>query len=208
MPADRAELDGQEVEEERAVGLGGQREHLALVLDGQLLVDPLQVGRLPAQAGAVVDDLGRQLLGRVVEEDHALSGFYGPASSGQTAGPCRVPVNVLRARLHPAVCATRCARSFRIGVTEGDSMILALALRRCPGRFARDHARLPPPTRGPVVVIETSIGRITHRPRARQGADLGQELPRLRARRPLRRHHLPPRDPGLHGPGRRLRRRT
>ena len=73
-PADRADLDGQEVEEEGAVRLGGEREHLALVLDGQLLVDPLQVGGLAAEPRAVVDDLGRELLRRVVEEDHAVRG--------------------------------------------------------------------------------------------------------------------------------------
>ena len=89
--ADGAELDGQEVEEEGAVRLGGQREHLALVLDGQLLVDPLQVGGLAAQAGAVVDDLGGQLLGGVVEEDHAIYGFLGIRTAPSTGPSNRNP---------------------------------------------------------------------------------------------------------------------
>ena len=68
---DGAEVDGQEVEEQGAVGLRGQGQHLSLVLDRRLLVDPLEVRGLPAQAGAVIDDLGRQLLRGVVEEDHS-----------------------------------------------------------------------------------------------------------------------------------------
>jgi hypothetical protein len=69
-PADLAQIHRQEVEEQRAVGLGGQGEHLALDALAQVLVDELEVRRLAAQAGTVVDDLGRQLLGRVVEQYH------------------------------------------------------------------------------------------------------------------------------------------
>ena len=84
--ADRPDLDRQEVEEERAVRLGGEREHLALVLDGQLLVDPLEIRGLAAQPGPVVDDLGRQLLGRVVEEHHAVTGILGPPCGARKRG--------------------------------------------------------------------------------------------------------------------------
>ena len=69
-PANRAELDRKKVEEERAIRFGGEREHLALVLDGQLLVDPLQVGRLAAQTRTVVDDLRGEFFCGVVEENH------------------------------------------------------------------------------------------------------------------------------------------
>ena len=72
--ADLAELDRQEIEEEGPVGLGGERQHLSF-LDavGQGVVDVLEVGGLAAEAGAVVDDLRRQLAGRVIEEDHPIS---------------------------------------------------------------------------------------------------------------------------------------
>src|SRR5204862_5199162 len=68
--ANLAEVEGEEVEEESAVGLGGERQHLALVVRGQRVVDELQVGRLPAQTGTVIDDLRGDLFGGVVEEDH------------------------------------------------------------------------------------------------------------------------------------------
>ena len=43
-------------------------------------------------------------------------------------------------------------------------------------------------------------------PRPGPRPDHREELPALRGRRPLRRHDLPPRHPGLHDPGRRIRR--
>ena len=45
------------------------------------------------------------------------------------------------------------------------------------------------------------------RARSRKGPRHGGQLSGLRGQRLLRRHDLPPRDPGLHDPGRRLRRR-
>ena len=87
--ADGAELDGQEVEEEGAVGLGGEGDQLALVLEGQVVVDPLEVRRLPAEAGPVVDELGRDLLRRVVEESHrggAASAARGRGRGSPAAG--------------------------------------------------------------------------------------------------------------------------
>jgi hypothetical protein len=72
-PADLAEIEGEKVEEERAVGLGGQREHLAAVVRGERVVDELQVRRLSAQARTVIDDLGRNFPGRVVEENHGIA---------------------------------------------------------------------------------------------------------------------------------------
>ena len=59
----------------------------------------------------------------------------------------------------------------------------------------------------PVVVIKTSQGRHHHRALRRQGAPHGPELPGLRRRQVLRRHHLPPGHQGLHDPGRRHDRR-
>src|SRR5262249_54742022 len=79
--ADGAEVERQEVEEERAVGLGRQRDHLALRLRGGLVVDVLQVGRLAAQPRAVVDDLAVDLLAGVVDEGHLRSLVPPPAAS-------------------------------------------------------------------------------------------------------------------------------
>src|SRR6185369_16505195 len=68
--ADLAEVEGKEVEEESAVRLRGQREHLALVVRRQRIVDELQIRRFSAEARTVVDDLGSDLFRRVIEEDH------------------------------------------------------------------------------------------------------------------------------------------
>ena len=72
---DRAQVDGQEVEEERALRLRGQRDHLAAVVLRDLAEDPLQVRRLPAQTGTVVDDLAVDLLGHVVDVGHRKPSF-------------------------------------------------------------------------------------------------------------------------------------
>src|SRR5690606_17012916 len=69
-PADLTEVERQEVEEQGPLGLGRQRDHLALRLGLRDLVDPLEVGRLSAQAGPVVDDLEVDLPCAVVDERH------------------------------------------------------------------------------------------------------------------------------------------
>src|SRR5260221_7392755 len=69
--ADRAEIEGKEVEEERTVGCRGQGDKLPLRLRVGLVVDPLQAGRLTAKAGAVVDDFAVDLASGVVDERHA-----------------------------------------------------------------------------------------------------------------------------------------
>ncbi len=71
---DEADVQGQEVEEERAVRLRFQAHHLAARLRRGLLMDVLEVRRLPAQARTVVHDLGRHLHRGVVEEDHVNAG--------------------------------------------------------------------------------------------------------------------------------------
>src|SRR5439155_18071466 len=68
----RSEVEREKVEEEGAIGLGSQRDQLPLGLRVGLVVDPLQVRRLPAEAGAVVDDLAVDLTRRVVDERHGL----------------------------------------------------------------------------------------------------------------------------------------
>src|ERR1051325_391508 len=72
--ADLAEVEGEKVEEKSAVRLRRQREHLALVVRRQRVVDELQVRRFSAETRPVVDDLRRDLFRRVVEEDHGCAG--------------------------------------------------------------------------------------------------------------------------------------
>jgi hypothetical protein len=79
--ADVAEVDGEEVEEEGSVRLGGQGEHLALHLVGKISVDVLEVGGLSTETGAVVDDLRREFLGRIVEQHHGRRSSPPPAGA-------------------------------------------------------------------------------------------------------------------------------
>ena len=72
-PADGSEIEGQEIEEEGAVGLGGEGNHLALRIRRRLAVDVLQVGGLTAQPGTVVHDLTVDFLGGVIDESHLPS---------------------------------------------------------------------------------------------------------------------------------------
>src|SRR5207253_3542778 len=75
-PANFPEVEGEEVEEEGAVRLGRQREHFALVIRRKRLVDELQIRRLSAKTRPVVNDLGRDLLRRVIEQDHGANRGY------------------------------------------------------------------------------------------------------------------------------------
>ena len=56
-PAEAGGLDRQQVEQQRPVLRGVDRHHLAAVLRLDLLVEDLEVRRLPADGRAVVDDL-------------------------------------------------------------------------------------------------------------------------------------------------------
>src|SRR5262249_60552200 len=66
-PAHGAELEGEEVEEERAVGLGREGDELALRVRVRLVVDPLEVRGLPAETRAAVDGRAVDLAGRLIE---------------------------------------------------------------------------------------------------------------------------------------------
>src|SRR5271156_4735414 len=52
-----AQIERKKIEEKSAIGFGGKRNHLSLLIRSGMLVDPLQVGGLPAKAGAVVNKL-------------------------------------------------------------------------------------------------------------------------------------------------------
>ena len=60
-PHDLAEIEGKQVEEQRPVGLRLHAHHLAAALLGHGLEDGLEIGRLTAQPGAVVHELGVDL---------------------------------------------------------------------------------------------------------------------------------------------------
>jgi hypothetical protein len=68
--ADLSQRQGEEVEEKRPLRLGGEGDHLPARVGMHPLVDELQIGRFPAQAGTVVDDLAVDLAGGVVDEGH------------------------------------------------------------------------------------------------------------------------------------------
>jgi hypothetical protein len=60
---DLPQREREKVEEERAVGLGAEADRLARGVGIGLVVDVLEVGRLPAQTGSVIDDLAVNLAG-------------------------------------------------------------------------------------------------------------------------------------------------
>src|ERR1700737_3926401 len=68
--APAAEVEGEKVEEQRAIRFRGQGDELSFGLRIRLVVDPLQVGGLAAQTGAVVHDLAVDLSRRVIDERH------------------------------------------------------------------------------------------------------------------------------------------
>jgi hypothetical protein len=65
---DRAELQGEEVKEQRSIRIGRERDHLPFDVVGEFLVDVEKVGRLAAQTAAVINDLAVDLATRVVDE--------------------------------------------------------------------------------------------------------------------------------------------
>jgi hypothetical protein len=67
------ELDRQEVEVERAVARGVERDHLAARPGVHELVEHLEVGGLAGERGAVIDHLHGDLALRHVDLDHRPS---------------------------------------------------------------------------------------------------------------------------------------
>ena len=78
--ADGAEIDRQEIEEEGALGLGGQRDHLPSRAGRHLVVHELQIGGLAAEPGPVVHQLAVDLAGGVVDHRHARRSPQAPKS--------------------------------------------------------------------------------------------------------------------------------
>ena len=71
---DRHGLDRQEIEEQRAVGAGRQRDQFALLLRRlNVFVDFDQVGRLAAHGWTVIHNFDLQLFGGLVDDSHKRS---------------------------------------------------------------------------------------------------------------------------------------
>src|SRR5215472_14618917 len=90
--AHRAKIEGQEVEEQRALGLGGERDHLAFLLICSLLIDHLQIRGLAAQSGAVIHDFTIDLAGCEVDE---TQGFPQMRAALRAASQQNTPVRGL-----------------------------------------------------------------------------------------------------------------
>src|SRR5438105_13998 len=68
--ANRPQVQRKEIEEQRAVGLRGQRHHFALLVLPRVIVNPLQVGGFPAETWAVVHQLAINFARRKIDERH------------------------------------------------------------------------------------------------------------------------------------------
>ena len=78
--SDLSQIEGQEVEEEGAIPLGGDTGEVTHTGLGCLLMNHFQVGGLATQSRTVVDDLAVHFLEREVDLNHVCSCFRGPAS--------------------------------------------------------------------------------------------------------------------------------
>ncbi len=65
-----AEIEGQKVEEKGAIRLRRQRNHLPFLIRSRVLVNPLQIGGLPAKAGAVINQLAVDFACRKIDKRH------------------------------------------------------------------------------------------------------------------------------------------
>src|SRR5213075_2076936 len=70
-PRDLAEVDRQEIEEQRAVGLRRERDHAPAPRLRHASVDVMEIGRLAGPPRSVIDDFARDLAGREVDQGHA-----------------------------------------------------------------------------------------------------------------------------------------
>src|SRR5690606_25740528 len=70
---DRAQVEREEIEEQRAVCLRSKRDHRPLPRCGYECMHVLQVARLTRTYGAVVDDLAGDFLRRVIDQRHRAS---------------------------------------------------------------------------------------------------------------------------------------
>src|SRR5437870_2173292 len=123
--ADRAEIQRKEVEEQSTLSLGGQRDHLAFLLLGRFLIDVLQICRLAAQSGAVVDDFAIDLSGSKVDKAQNV-----PQRARQTSTCERFRIRIL------ACCCwfytTRCSITGRLLWLLGSGACVGAGVLTCP----------------------------------------------------------------------------
>src|SRR5580704_16545410 len=86
-----AQVERKKIEEKSAIGFGGERNHLSLLIRSGVLVDPLQVGGLPAKARTVVNKLAVNFASGKIYKRHnflRISGLVliaSPPTCGQRA---------------------------------------------------------------------------------------------------------------------------
>src|SRR6267154_3732641 len=73
-----SQIQGQEIEEQRAVGFRRQRNHFAFLILPGVVVHPLQVRGLPAETGTVVHELAINFARRKINERHCSSTLRKP----------------------------------------------------------------------------------------------------------------------------------
>ena len=73
--SDRAEIEGEKIEKQRAIRLGRKRNHLAFLSRACVVVDPLQVGGFTAETRTIVDKLAVDLASRKIDKWHRFSGL-------------------------------------------------------------------------------------------------------------------------------------
>ena len=126
---DRAEVERQEVEKEGSVRLGGERDELALRGGVRAVVNVLEVGRLPAQARPVIDDLAVDLARRVIDEGHRSDVT---ARSGPSALLREQAVDVVVRDLGEGRVEVGCQDLFVLLGLAGDLLENLLELRHGP----------------------------------------------------------------------------
>src|ERR1017187_2170431 len=71
--ANAAKVQGKKIEEQCTVSFCGQGNHFTACFGHRLIEDPLEVGRLAAETGSIVNDFAVDFPGGEVNETHAVS---------------------------------------------------------------------------------------------------------------------------------------
>ena len=72
-----AEIERKKIKKERAIGFRRERDHFSFQVRAGVVVDPLQIGGFPAEAGTVVHELAIDFACRKVDERHDAPGQPG-----------------------------------------------------------------------------------------------------------------------------------
>ena len=82
-----AEIERKKIEEKGAIGLGRERDHFPLLARARMLVNPLQIGGLPAQAGTVVHELAVNFASGKIYKWHNFLKLRQPLTYSTGSGP-------------------------------------------------------------------------------------------------------------------------